>query len=73
MNTWFSIDNTNNQFYFMSGDMGRTGRLFSTPSSPRIITVPVAPYDINSFATVLQSQLNGPDKFIKGHYVVSRT
>ena len=40
---------------------------------PRIIKVPVAPYDINSFATVLQSLLNGGDKTIKGDYTVSRT
>ena len=73
MNTWFSIDDTNNQFYVIEWEYGAQGQTISNKFQPRIITIPAAPYDINSFAAVLQAQLNGPDKFIKGQYVVSRT
>ena len=69
MNTWFSVDETNNQFYLIEWRYRLQGNNFQ----PRIITIPAAPYDINSFAAVLQAQLNGADKFISGHYVVSRT
>ena len=73
MNTWFSVDSTNNQFYVIEWKYGAQGQSIFNTFQPRIITMPVAPYDINSFATVLQTQLNGPDKFITGRYVVSRT
>ena len=73
MNTWFSVDETNNQFYIIEWTYGATGQQVFNTFQPRIITIPAAPYDINSFLTTVQTQLNGPDKFIHGHHVVSRT
>ena len=73
MNTWFSIDDTNNQFYVIEWKYGTQGQTIFNTFQPRIITMPIAPYDINSFATQLETALNGPGKFIHGQYVVSRT
>ena len=73
MNTWFSVDETNKQFYVIEWRYGATGQQVFNAFQPRIITIPAAPYDINTFLTAVQTQLNGPDKFIHGRYVVSRT
>ena len=72
-NTWFSVDETNNQLYMVEWMYGLQGHETYNVFKPRIITVPVAPYDINSFAAQLQTLLNGGDKTIKGDYTVSRT
>jgi hypothetical protein len=62
MNTWFSVDETNNQFYLVEWTYGISGGNSFNTFRPRIITMPVAPYDINNFATLL----NGPDKSLRG-------
>ena len=73
MNTWFSVDETNNQFYVIEWRYGAAGTSAFNAFQPRIITIPGAPYDINNFLTTVQERLNGPDKFIHGRYMVSRT
>ena len=66
MNTWFSVDETNNQFYVVEWRYGTDGQTIYNTFQPRIINVPIAPYDINSFATAMETALNGPDKYIGG-------
>ena len=66
MNTWFSVDETNNQFYLVEWTYGISGGSSFNTFRPRIITMPVAPCDLNSFLTQLQSLLNGPDKSLRG-------
>ena len=73
MNTWSSVDDTNNQFFLCEWTYGISGKDIFITFQPRIITMPIAPYDINSFATQLQTLLNGPDKSFKSTYSVSRT
>jgi hypothetical protein len=73
VNTWYSVDETNNQFYLVEWTYGILNGGYFNRYQPRILTIPTAPYDLNSFATVLQNLLNGPDKMITSTYSVSRT
>jgi len=73
MNTWFIVDETNNRLYLVEWTYGISGHYSYTWFRPRIISMPIAPYDINSFATQLQTLLNGLDKSLKSTYSVSRT
>ena len=57
MNTWFSVDETNNQFYLVEWTYGLDGGNTFNTFRPQIITMPVAPYDINSFLTQLPGQV----------------
>ena len=56
MNTWFTVDETNNQVYMVEWNYGIEGQSTFNIFQPRIITMPIAPCDINSFATQLQSR-----------------
>ena len=49
-NTWFSVDDTNNQWYLVEWTYGISGKDTVNTFRPRIITIPLEPCDINSFA-----------------------
>jgi len=44
MNTWFSVDETNKQFYVVEWRYGTDGQTIYNTFQPRIITMPIAPY-----------------------------
>jgi len=73
VNTWYSVDETNNQFYLVEWTYGILNGGYFNRYQPRILTILTAPYDLNSFANQLQNLLNGPDKMITSTYSVSRT
>ena len=72
-NTWYSVDDTCNQFYLVEWTYGLLNGGGFHRYQPRILTIPTAPYDLNGFATVLETLLNGPNKMVTGTYKVSRT
>jgi len=72
-NTWYSVDETCNQFYLVEWTYGFLNGGGFNRYQPRILTLPTAPYDLNSFAVALENAPNGRDKMLTGTYKVSRT
>ena len=63
--SWLSIDYSNDQLRVVEHQANGT-------TTPRTLTISHAPYDADSLALQLQSQLNAADKTVLGTYAVTR-
>ena len=73
INTWLSVDETNNKFYLVEWTYGlKDGEMF-THFRTRILEIPIVAYDANTLATQLETSLNGSNKLVISTYKVTRT
>ena len=73
INSWLSVDETNNQFYLVEWTYGVENSQVFNIVRPRVLMLPIVAYDANSLVSQLETLLNGVDKMVISTYQVTRS